>query len=57
LKETHQAVAISAMVVRLWLNQELWEQGHLLSVTADQLMARFPVICRIDQKEKNDGAI
>jgi len=28
----------------------------LLSVMADQLMKRFPVICRIDQKEKNNGS-
>jgi hypothetical protein len=43
------------MAAKLWLNQELWEQGHLLSVTADQLMARFRVICPTDQKEKNNG--
>jgi hypothetical protein len=45
------------MVAKSWLNQEIWEQGHLLWATADQPMARFPVICRIDQKEKNNGAI
>jgi hypothetical protein len=44
------------MVEKSWSNQELWEHAHLLSVTADQLMSRLPVIYRIDQKEKNNGA-
>jgi hypothetical protein len=45
------------MVEKSWLNQELWEHAHLLSAMADQLMSRLPVIYRIDQKEKNNGAI
>jgi hypothetical protein len=56
LKATHQAVEISAMVEKSWSNQELWEHAHLWWVTADLLMSHFPVIYRIDQKERNNGA-